>query len=117
MAYSGVWIEARLAYKRSENSGQQSFGFRESAPSALRAVDTAPNEAARQLSMGIIPNFRVPSQSVVHRVFFEDRPYAEADENLAMWESSDGTRLSDQRRVRIKAKRIGDSVHALILPL
>jgi len=50
-------------------------------------------------------------------VFFEDRPYAEADENLAMWESSDGTRLSDQRRVRIKAKRIGDSVHALILPL
>jgi hypothetical protein len=34
-----------------------------------------------------------------------------------MWESSDGTRLSDQRRVRIKAKRIGDSVHALILPL
>jgi hypothetical protein len=52
MAYSGVCIEARLAYKRSENSGQQSFGFRESAPSALRAVHTAPNEAARQLSNG-----------------------------------------------------------------
>jgi len=107
-----VWIEARL----SENNGHQSFGFRETARPALRAVHRTPNEAARHLSMGIIPNFRVPSQSVVHRVFFEDRPYAEADESLVMRESSGGTRLSDWR-VRIKAKGIGDSVPVLILPL
>ena len=53
---------------------------------------------------------------MIHSVFYDNLPYAEAEENLAMWESSGGTRLPN-RRVRVKAKRIGDSVHALIIPL
>ncbi len=111
-----VWIEAKLANKKSEQSnGQSSFGFRKAAPPKLRAVHATPNEAARQLGISIIPHFRVPSQSVIHGVFYDGQAYAEADENLGMWESSDGTRLPNAR-VRVKAKRIGDSVHALIIP-
>jgi hypothetical protein len=53
----------------------------------------------------IIPNFRVPTESVIHRVFYDDLPYAETEENLALWGSSDGKRLAD-RQVRVKAKRL-----------
>jgi hypothetical protein len=60
--------------------------------------------------------FRVPTESVIHRVFYDDLPYAEAEENLALWRSSDGKRLAD-RQVRVKAKRLSGSIHALILPL
>jgi hypothetical protein len=112
-----VWIEAKLANKKSEQgNGQHSFGFRKTAPPALRAVHATPNDVARQLGIAVIPHFRVPSQSVIHQVFYDDQPYAEADENLGMWESSDGARLPSVR-VRVKAKRIGDSIHALIIPI
>lgn len=111
-----IWIEAKLARKKSEgDNGQQSFGFREAPHAVLRAVHITTNDAARQLEITMIPNFRVPSQSVIHRVFYNDLQYAEEEENLAMWQSSDGTRLADCW-VRVKAKRIGDSVHALIIP-
>jgi hypothetical protein len=112
-----VWVEAKLAQKKSEQAnGQQSFGFRKTAPPALRAVHATLNDAARQLGIATIPHFRVPSQSVIHRIFYDGPPYGEADENLGMWESSDGTRLPSIP-VRVKAKRIGDSIHALVIPL
>jgi hypothetical protein len=101
---------------RKTGTGQQAFGFRETPRAALRALYATPNDAARQLEITIIPNFRVPTQSVIHSVFYDDLPCTEAEENLAMWESSGGTRLPN-RRVRVNAKRIGDSVHALIVPL
>jgi hypothetical protein len=110
-----IWVEARLARKKSENNCQHSFGFREKPRPSLRAIHTTANEAARQIHIAVIPNFRVPSESVIHRVYYEQLAYAEAEENLALWESSDGKRLPD-RRIRIKAKRINDSVHALIIP-
>jgi hypothetical protein len=111
-----VWLEAKLARKKSENTGQHSFGFREQPRVSLRAVHAAPNESARQLQVTVIPNFRVPSQSVIHRVFYDQLRYAEAEENLALWESSGGKRLPN-RRVRVKAKSINDAIHALIIPL
>jgi hypothetical protein len=49
-------------------------------------------------------------------VFYDQLPYAEAEENLALWVSSDGKRLPN-RRVRVKAKRINDAIHALIIPI
>lgn len=110
-----VWVEAKLAYKKNENGSQQSFGFQEAPRQMLRAVHASPNDAARQLGLIVIPNFRVPNESVIHRVFYDDLPHAEAEENLALWRSSDGTHLAD-RQVRIKAKRLSGSIHALILP-
>jgi hypothetical protein len=41
---------------------------------------------------------------------------AEAEENLALWVSSGGKRLPN-RRVRVKAKRLNDAIHALIIPI
>lgn len=111
-----VWVEAKLAHKKTENSSQQSFGFQEVPRQRLRAVHTSPNDAARQLELVVIPNFRVPNESVIHRVFYDDLPYAEAEENLALWRSSDGKCLAN-RQVRVKAKRLSGSIHALILPV
>jgi hypothetical protein len=39
-----------------------------------------------------------------------------ADENLAWWESSDGTQLPHQR-VRVSTKKIGDTVYAMLIPV
>jgi hypothetical protein len=111
-----VWIEARLAHKKAEISHQQSFRFREAPSQKLRAVHVTPNDAARQLDVVVIPNFRVPPESVIHRVFYDDLPYAEAEENLALWSSSNGKRLAN-RQVRVKTKRLSGSIHALILPI
>jgi hypothetical protein len=112
-----IWIEAQLGAKKSqENVLQHSFGFQEPAKKALRAVHTNANDAARAIGLGIIPNFRVPRTSVIYRVFEEGLPYADAHEDLAWWESSNGTRLTGCR-VSVQAKRIGDSVHALIVPV
>ena len=111
-----IWVEAKLAHKRGHNNGQHSFGFQDTPRPTLRAVYTTPNQAARELQITMIPNFRVPNQSVIHQVFHDEMPYAEAEEDLGMWESSDGTQLPS-RRVQVKAKRVGDSVHALILPI
>jgi len=111
-----VWVEAKLARKKGENNGQHSFSFREKPPASLRAVHAAPNEGARQIQFTVIPNFRVPNESVIHKVYYDQLPYAEAEENLALWVSSGGKRLRN-RRVRVKAKRINDAIHALIIPI
>ncbi len=111
-----VWVEAKLARKKSENNGQGSFAFRKQPPELLRAVHATPNDAAREIEVTVIPNFRIPNESVIYRVFNNDLVYAEAEENLALWESSDGKRLANCQ-VRVKAKRIGDSVHALIIAI
>lgn len=65
--------------------------------------------------MAVMPNFRVPPESVIHRVYYGQIPYVEAEENLALWTSSDGKRLADFS-IRVKAKRVNESVHALIVP-
>jgi hypothetical protein len=111
-----IWLEAALAPKRGEVSQNQgTFAFKPAPERKLRAVHVNPNERARQTGLTMIPNFRVPKSSVISRVF-ELGQADEAIENLEAWESSDGTRLDD-RRVRIRAKKLGDSVHAVILPL
>lgn len=112
-----IWIEARLAGRKSEeNSLQHSFGFNGHSQKSLRAVHTSANDAARAVGFGIIQNFRVPKKSVIYRVFEQDLPSSQAIEDLSWWECSDGTRLSDCK-VRVQAKRIGESIHALIVPV
>lgn len=110
-----VWVEARLAAKKSEETAQERFAFREPPERALRAVHTAANEPARERGLSIIPRFRVPKSSVISQVFEQGLSFGEASEDLAWWESSDGTRLSPCR-VRVQAKRIGESIHALVVP-
>lgn len=110
-----LWVEARLAAKKSEeNPLQQSFGFRKPPEKALRAVHSSANDAAREQGLGIIPRFRVPETSIITRVF-ETGLSGNAQEDLSWWECSDGTRLA-KCEVRVQAKMIGESIHALITP-
>lgn len=64
----------------------------------------------------VIPNFRVPPKSIIYRVFHEGLSYAEAVEDLSLWGSSSGTRWSGGPAL-VKARRVGDSVQALIIPV
>jgi hypothetical protein len=108
-----IWLEAAMAYKRSERpTAQSSFSFRPAPEMKLRAVHVNPNDRARETGLSMIPNWRVPKSSVIHRVF-ESAQEDEAVEDLAAWESSDGSRLAS-RQVRIRAKKLGESVHVLV---
>ena len=97
-------VEAKWAGKRSGG------GY------ALRAVHVAVNDEARSVDLQLHKNFRVPQRSLIHRVFDGVANDGEADENLAWWESSDGTQLSDQK-LRVSTKKIGDTVYALLIPV
>jgi hypothetical protein len=61
----------------------------------------------------MIANFRVPPNSIIFGSFFRGGAGREAIENLAWWQASCGTRLSD-RLVRVQVKNMGDSVQALV---
>jgi hypothetical protein len=110
-----VWVEALLAAKKSEETAQESFAFKDPPEKSLRAVHVAANEPARECGLNIIPRFRVPKSSVISHVFEQGLSFGEASEDLAWWESSDGTRLSPCG-VHVQAKRIGESIHALVVP-
>jgi len=111
-----IWLEAALAHKKGDQSpNQESFSFKPVPAMKLRAIHVSPNARAREVGLTMIPNWRVPKSSIIYRVF-EAAQSDEAVEDLAAWESSDGSRLN-ARRVRVKAKRVGDSVHALVMPV
>jgi hypothetical protein len=99
-----VLVEAKWAPKR---SGEDY---------ALRAVHVAVNDEARAADLQLHKNFRVPRRSLIHRVFDRVVDDGTAEENLAWWESSDGTQLPDQE-LRVLTKRIGDTVYALLIPV
>lgn len=112
-----ILVEARLAHKAGEfDPGQSSFDFKRVPPPVLRAVHAKLNDAARRAGIRVIPNFRVPSNSVIYRVFHEELGYAESPEDLSAWKSSSGACWSGGP-VLVKAKQFGDSVQALIIPI
>jgi hypothetical protein len=112
-----IWLEAKLARKKSEQDDSQgSFAFQKRNLPVLRAVHTAANPAAKESGIMMIPYFRVPTQSVISRVFANELIRGDAREDLSMWTSSDGKRLP-KCAVRVQVKRIGESAHALICPL
>ncbi len=104
-----VLVEAKWAGKKSSSPGQYFSSF------ALRAVSVLVNDAARQHGIQLHKNFRVPERSVIHSVFTESLAEGTGVEDLCWWESSDGTRL-EKREIRVSAKRIGDTIHALLIP-
>jgi hypothetical protein len=111
-----IWLEAKLAArKRDEAELQGAFAFKDPPQKTLRAIHTQANGPARGMGLAIIPRFRVPQASIISRIFQSGLSVAEADEDLGWWESSSGTRLRPCK-VRVHAKRIGDSIHALLVP-
>lgn len=105
-----VLIEAQWAGKKTAVPGEYFSSF------ALRAVGALVNDAARMRGIQLHKNFRVPERSVIHKVFSEGLPGGEAIEDLSWWESSDGTSL-DELRITVSAKRVGDTVYALLIPV
>jgi hypothetical protein len=112
-----ILLYAALGYKKRESGAlrQNTFGFSQPPSPELRVLKLQANEMARELGLAIFPNMRVPTCSVIYRVFTGDAVQAEAVEDLASWSTSDGKALSP-RRVRVRARRSGDGVQALILP-
>jgi hypothetical protein len=104
-----VLVEAKLAGKKSSGNGDLLSSF------ALRAVHVLVNDSARQLGIQLHKNFRVPERSVIYRVFTESLSEGAATENLCWWESSGGTRLEVQA-LQVSARKVGDTVHALLIP-
>lgn len=108
-------VEAGLDFKKSEREqiAAGAVGIRP----ALRVLRAIPNNAARAEHLFIPRHLRVPSSSVIARVF-SDGPFgvpaaSTALEDLHEWTTSDGNSLQ-RLPVAIEARKSGDHVLALI---
>jgi hypothetical protein len=111
-----VLLHAQLDYKAGEVSAQHNLGFVKPPRRNLRATHVSVNDAARKLGVKVIPKFRVPTASVIHRVFYDGAEYAEAQEELGSWVSSSGCAW-EGGTVLVKAKNYGEYVQALLVPI
>jgi hypothetical protein len=118
-----VLLEIGMALKKTEQRRLQSPQIElipiEPPKPRLRVVNSMANAAARRISLQVPRYMRVPSRSILAKVFKGDvdvvtQP-AEADENLAWWTSSDGGALAPMQ-VNIQAIKIRDHVFAIISP-
>jgi hypothetical protein len=111
-----ILLEADLALKKDESlsAAQIGFGFHDAPTPTLRAIHATVNVAAREAGVQFFKNWRVPSTSIIADVYLGGG-YAEADEDLSWWSASGGKHL-DALPVRVKAKKSGNSVLALLIP-
>lgn len=83
----------------------------------LRVISSMPNAAARKISMQIPKYMRVPSISILTKIFKaetdSDLIPTEANENLAWWTASDRSSLPDTQ-VSVQAIKVGDRVLAIV---
>jgi hypothetical protein len=109
-------IQVGLGFRKREKADgcQASFEFRERPEPALRALNITANDAARDTTLQIYRNMRVPKESVIHTVFSGGADHLKAIENLSSWEASDGTSLPN-RAVLVEAERFGTDTHALVV--
>jgi hypothetical protein len=98
-------------YPRSQDAGQKSFFLPRAGE--LRAVQVITNPAARAAGIRIFENMRVPTTSIISRVFTEGTEDDEAIEDLSWWKSSTNGNLRPQA-VCVRARRAYDGVDALI---
>lgn len=112
-----ILLKAEMALRKRESvkALQIGLGIGEPTPTpALRAVHITVNDPAREIGIRFHKNWRVPSQSVISRVF-ADGGCSESAEDLSWWVTSDGSRL-DPCPVLVKARKVWDSVQALLVP-
>jgi hypothetical protein len=112
-----ILMQPAMALRRADkiSDSQYGFGFKAKPEPVLRAVTVSANEFARSVGLEIFRNMRVPRRSVIHKVH-DGVDRLQAVEDLAWWESSDGTRLPS-RPVVVEAKRFGADVYVLITPV
>lgn len=92
-------------------ANQLTFDFFDSPEEVLRAIKTSPNDKARQEKFMLFENMRVPELSVIQEVFKNNIEYAEGIEDLSWWNEK-----IKETPVKVKVRRLGDSIDALIIP-
>jgi hypothetical protein len=112
-----ILLQAQLGLKRGERRGlaQGTLDFVDGPKEMLRAVQVMPNEPARDASLSIFPNMRIPERSIIYRVFLGEQTDGQAVEDLSWWASSDGSCLPSAR-VFVQARSGWDGVRAIIIP-
>jgi hypothetical protein len=113
-----VLVEAGLGFKQSQKRELQDAQLQlipKRAPKAcLRVLRSMSNGVARKTGLIIHKNWRVPSYSVIAKVFNSDLELNnEAVENLGSWKSSDGSSLQ-YVNVLIQVRKIQGRVFAII---
>jgi hypothetical protein len=113
-----ILLRAEPALKKDEDAQlcQGRFDFLDAPQPALRAVQVSPNNLVRERRFTIHKNMRAPEHSIIGRVSSGTVLYDEAEESLWWRDTSNGTRLP-RCAVRVKARRSGQSVEALVIPL
>lgn len=92
-------------------SNQLTFDFFDEPEEVLRAIKVAPNDKARQEKFLLFENMRVPENSIIQEVFKNNMEYVEAIEDLSFWNER-----INKTPVKVKIRRLGDSIDALIIP-
>jgi hypothetical protein len=112
-----ILIHAGLGLKKRDKDmlNQRNFGFSNTPSPELRALRVQLNESARSAQIRIFPNMRVPSQSIISKVFLGEIAEGEAIEDIGWWSTTESGRL-EGRPIHVMARRVGDSVQALITP-
>ena len=90
---------------------QLTFDFFDSPEEVLRVIETYPNDKARKEKFLLFENMRVPENSIIQDVFKSNMEYAEAIEDLSWWNEK-----IKETPVKVKVRRLGDSIDALIIP-
>jgi hypothetical protein len=125
MPRPAIYLEAGMGYKTQEeaelHSGQTALFPMELPKAKLRALVVAANSAARAHGVRIDRNMEIPAESVIATLFYETFNTStslegRARESLQMWQHSDGGSLGGVE-VDIAARRLGERVFALILPI
>ena len=112
-----ILLRAELALRKKEASRVSQMvldvGLAETIP-PLRAIHVTVNDSAREEGILFHKHWRVPSESVIERVF-KSGGCGESKEDLNWWKTSDGSQLS-HCPILVKARKERDSVVALLIP-
>ena len=114
-----ICLEAGKCLKNAEqaqfDSAQIELFSQRRPPSELRVLKAVPNGVARARKLGIHYHMAVPDSSAVYHAFHSSSGTdVSATENLALWRHSDGNGLVSAD-VTIEARRVGDTVIALVV--
>jgi hypothetical protein len=113
-----ILVTAKMGIRKREERRivQSRFDFEDAPAQYLRAIRVTQSDSAREIGFTVFRNMRIPPMSVIQRVHLEEISELQAEEDLSMWGSSDGSFLSPCRVV-IKARKSWDGVEALITPI
>ena len=109
---SCIHLTIEMGLNKDEKAGlnQMTFDFLDAPEMILRAIRVEPNDMARKEKFLLFPNMRVPENSVIQSVHKGDSEYAEAIEDLSWWNKGKSF------PIKVKVRKIGDSIDALIIP-